>query len=261
MTKKKRIILIVVAAVVVVAAVALAVTGLVLTGRLTPFARWYEDDWQYTPGATTLEGVQVWEMEINWLDGAVTVEPYEGDAIVLEETGAGSQLEDQLHWKLEEGELTVEYGASKRLSMGGDGKQLRVLVPQDLVLGELVIDTVSATVEVSAGVQAQEVEVENTRGGTSLLGEIQQVSYDTVTGELFLQASAVLRQVEADSFTGDFTVAAGQAPGISAYLSAVTGDIVNQLDGATAGKDRLTWGDSQARMKFETFSGDVTFTA
>ena len=83
-----------------------------------------------SPGRRTLDATQVREIEINWLDGSVTVETHTGEGIVLEETGAGAEEEDQLHWRLEEGELTIQYRASRFLTMSGDDKQLRVLVPE-----------------------------------------------------------------------------------------------------------------------------------
>ena len=259
MTKTKRIVLIVVAILVALLVAAGVVTGLVLTGHFAPFAAWYEDDWQYFAGATTLDATQVREIEINWLDGSVTVETHTGEGIVLEETGAGAEEEDQLHWRLEEGELTIQYRASRFLTMSGDDKQLRVLVPEGLALNEISIETVSAAVDVT-DVQAQELSLDTVSGDSVLAGGVEQVSVETTTGHCVLQGSAALRQVEGSSLTGGFTVAMGEATGVTAYLESLLGDLDSELTGATGNQDRLTWGDGQTRMMFETITGDVTFT-
>ena len=259
MTKTKRIVWIVVAIVVALLVVAGVVAGLVLTGRFAPFAGLYEDEWMYFAGATTLDATQVREIEINWLDGSVTVETHSGDGIILEETGAGPDEEDQLHWCLEEGELTIQYRASRLLTMSGDGKQLRVLLPEGFSLNEISIETVSASVDVT-DVQAQELSLDSIRGESMLMGQAQQISVETNVGHCTILGSAALRQVEGSSLFGDFTVAMGEGSGVTAYLESLLGEMNNELNGANSGRGRLTWGDGQTRMMFETITGDVTFT-
>lgn len=104
---------------------------------------------------------------VDWINGNVTVEPYDGDAIVFTET-ANHTITDELAltYHVSGGKLTIAFSNGAINSIWRNiTKELTVKVPMTLAssLKELDVTTVSAPISVS-GFVASDIELESTSG-------------------------------------------------------------------------------------------------
>ena len=109
----------------------------------------YDRPESYTAGGgETTQPVE--RVTIDWYSGSVTVARHDGDAVAFSET-ANRTLEEglTLRWRVEDGTLSLVYCQAGQVQLGDLEKDLTVLLPEDLTLEELAVDTGAAPVQVS----------------------------------------------------------------------------------------------------------------
>ncbi len=164
----------------------------------------YENAQGYSAGACEIEE-PIYNLDIDWLAGNVTVRYHEDDCIaVTEETNGRPGNVGELRYRLDGNTLRIRYAAPGRLTYRGS-KDLTVLLPAGTSLGEVSVDTVSANVygeDISAG----KVSIDTVSGNVrvSVLGELRDFEADTASGnvELYLPANASI-ELDADTVSGD----------------------------------------------------------
>lgn len=132
------------------------------------------DESGYEVGGASVPSVTVSRIDLDWLDGSVTVLPCDDKYISISEVGQGSIAEDnRLRWSLSEdgSTLSIKYRKSAWfLSASLDRSKTLVLrIPRTMLEGleELSIRTVRGTVTLQ-GVSAEQVRINSERGDVRL---------------------------------------------------------------------------------------------
>lgn len=257
----------------------------------------YTDARHYTAGNANISG-RVDDLDINWSDGAVYIEYYNGSDIRLSETCDRELKKDQqLHWYLDGKTLRVQYAASAvRISNSLD-KQLTVMIPNDLYLDDVHIAVASAMVEAD-GVNAKKIKVDSASGQIALRqqGEAEEINVNTASGAVAVAvenaeqlkvnsaSGAVIvdalyvEEVKTVSVSGNTTLQLANAAD-RIKMDSVSGTVrlilpgsmgftadVDSLSGRVGGSLRLdrddedyVHGNGRCKIEVDTVSGNVTF--
>ena len=207
----------------------------------------YDQPETYTMGGTEITD-PVKRVEIDWYGGSVTVGCHEKDTVSFQES-CGDTLSEEftLRYRVKDGTLSLVYSTPGRLKLGNLKKDLTVLLPQDLALEALEIDTSAAPVTVS-DLSAREISVDTASGAVELLGcqVTDQVSVDTGSGNVKAELTGALSALSADTASGDITVTAGE---------------IAQVEGDTASGSIQITAETLGSVEADTASGDVEITA
>ena len=222
-----------------------------------------------------VSAAEVQNLNIEWVNGSITIQPGDTDTITFAETGNFSDNE-QLVWQQSGNTLTIQF-SKPRVSFGieFDGsKDLVITVPQDWQCEELDINSVSAKIEVS-NLTAYEIDLENVSGncifencGTNELtvetvsgnvtydGTLYTMDCSTVSANCTLKTNACPRELSLDSVSGDLILELPEECGFSASIDSMSGSISSEFE-STATKDYHTHGDGSCRITADTLSGDI----
>lgn len=203
----------------------------------------YADADRYTAGGASLDGVT--HIEIEWLNGHVTLATHTGNTVSFSET-ANRELDEHtmLHYYLEGTTLHIKYCESGLRTLSQVTKYLTVQIPASLALGDV---TVSA---VSAGVRVEDI-------------TIDRVEVSTVSGGIYF-GNTVVRRVKCESVSGDVE---GNLPpvGVDAVsVSSVSGNLRFSADvrdfsaETTSGDVSLSAKLAPSVLSIESISGNVT---
>ena len=257
----------------------------------------YPDADRYSAGDAVISE-KVETLIIDWASGSVTIEPGDGEAIELRETGnQPTKEEQQLQYYLDGTTLHVRFCASAKVMVGIMAeKSLRVTLPKDLVLKELDVSTASAELHV-ADARAERMKLGTASGEISgtvayagelrlgsasgeidiaASGEIEKLEGDTASGAIRLRAESV-RELEMDSASGKLDVELASAPR-ECELENASGDIslrlpadaefTAEVDTASGDfncdfptvrhGDSYICGNGSAELSFDTASGNIT---
>lgn len=216
----------------------------------------YEDGRKYTAGAATVKD-RVAELDVNWISGKVTVATHDGKGIILSEKADRSLDEkQQLHWWLDEGKLYVKHAASSLRSLETVSKELTILLPRNLQLEKMVLNTVSADVEGTA-LAADDLKVESVSGRAKLeVLRAKVVDMDSVSGDMNLRCEGVPEKIDFSGVSGGLTVALPEGVGFTAKLDSVSGDVTNAV-AATQDGGKYIVGDGACEITADTVSGDL----
>ncbi len=234
-------------------------------------------------GEERFAAADVRSLDLDWVSGAVLVEHWDGEEILVREDSASSLSESQrMRWKLSGGTLSVLFCADGQMSV--PDKALIVLLPRDYSPKALDADAVSASVTVfelavDGGIDADttsgEVRVKNcicasldvdttsgavtveettiagaldadsTSGAISVSGcACAAIDADTISGKVSVEKTAIAGTVEADTTSGDI-VLRDLSDGCKADVNTISGQVELRFIGAPKGVD------------VETSSGDV----
>lgn len=197
----------------------------------------YENAQGYSAGACEIEE-PIYNLDIDWLAGNVTVRYHEDDCIaVTEETNGRPGNVGELRYRLDGNTLRIRYAAPGRLTYRGS-KDLTVLLPEGTSLGELSVETVSANVygeDISAG----------------------KVSVDTVSGDVRVSVLGELRDFEADTVSGDVKLYLPANASFEMETDTVSGDVFTDF-ACTRRGDTYTCGTGGMGLDMDTVSGDMS---
>ncbi|MGM9524329.1 MAG: DUF4097 family beta strand repeat-containing protein [Faecousia sp.] len=270
-------------------------------GELPSFFRGgtnYAEPESYTVGGGSVKG-ELSRIELHWVGGSVDIRTYDGDEIVLTETGAGSEKE-QLRYRLRNGTLTVHYRKNGFYWSASTNKTLELLIPQSqaAALRSLEIDTASADVTVQ-GVTAQSFDLDTASGelravdcsfpsfeadtssgdctlenctvgsfemdaasGRAILsGSVETVEFDSASGDLRITTTTVPRKIEVSTASGRTELTLPQDAEFTAELDAASGDLRVEGFLCSSGKDLFVCGSGTNRYSFDSASGDVIIRA
>ncbi len=206
------------------------------------------------------------ELSIDWLDGTVTVEPYDGTDILLKET-ADTELTDKnsLRYTVKDGELTISCWTPKvtvSFTAASTDKDLHIQIPASLAhsLDGLDFDAQNASLRLS-DLQLRELEISTLDGDASVQNlTADSMDFDTQNGTLLLD-NATLRDLSINGLNGDVTIKASAIHELS--LDVMNGNLtgafvqcpdeveIHSLDGSVA----LTIpADSQFTAHWESLS-------
>lgn len=158
----------------------------------------YDYNQLYTAGNGSVSATDITAIDIEWIEGAVTVLPADTDVITFSETSR-YELEERykLHYYVRDGRLSIQYCESRaplnfRYAFG---KSLTVTLPRELYLNMFQVEAVSAKVQMDA-VNADTIQIEAVSGSLSVSNSAARtVNVDAVSGRIALES------VTADSLT------------------------------------------------------------
>jgi len=208
----------------------------------------YDDAEMYTPASEgSMDAGMVSELQIEWVNGDVTVEYGDQDQITWKETYQKGEPNDVncLHYYLDEDELILAFCAAGDKAFKGKSRKLEkdlvVTLPQAYRMKEIDIDNVNGTITTS--VDAQKISTESVNGGKHITARnVNELSLEGVNGstDLYLPENTAFK-VEFDKVNGgissDFPIerrgniyTSGAAPYMDIEMDVVNGSLnIKQL--------------------------------
>ena len=200
-------------------------------------------------------------LDLSWTSGDVTVQPWSGDSIRLEEDSEVELTEDyRLLYTVEGGELKVRFDGQPNRNVTWR-KILIVWLPEALAesLAKLDAATVSAEVTV-LDLTAAELDIETVSGGVYARGGFGELDFSTVSGDMTLETNETFR-LDAETTSGSVCLRLPDTMGLTLDFASTSGEIRSQrMDHPFAGKKgRLTLGDGASFAEISTTSGCLFF--
>lgn len=217
------------------------------------------------------------ELDLSWTCGAVTVQPWNGDRIRLEEN---SQVELTGDYRLlctaEDGTLKVRFDGQPGRNVTWT-KTLTVWLPEalaeslakldvetvsaevavlDLTAAELDVETVSGSVYARGSFRA--VDADSTSGAVSLAGALGEVDFSSVSGGLRLTPEEPFR-LDAETTSGSVGLQLPEDMGLTLDFDSTSGEIQAGNLPITGQKGHLVLGDGASYARLSTVSGDLFF--
>ena len=235
----------------------------------------YGNEDQYSVGAGSIPAEGISRVEIYWQAGSVTVAQGEGEAIAFTESETEKE-KYELRYLVEGDQLTIRF-AKDGIYRSLPSKDLTLTLPG--ALGDLVVDTVSASVEIPA-LPIQGISLDTISGNCTVAGDPTVLEWESVSGELAFTGSAMEIQGDSvsgsaafhltetpsrftcDTVSGDVSLTIPGERSFEAKLNTTSGDLRCDLPTQTVGKNTLSYeanGDAAA-FTVDTVSGDFTIS-
>ncbi len=203
------------------------------------------------------------ELSVDWVDGNVIIEPYDGTEILLIESSSSEITEkNYLGYRVDEGELEITmtkrigklYLFSKDIDIK---KDLIIKVPNSLAshLIEISLDGVDANLtlnEISAGSLSINTVDGNVTGKNLSLSEIEM---DTVDGNLDVDLLTCPVEIEVDSVDGNVTITIPYNSQFTAHLDTASGTLNSEFHD-TCAKGYCSIGNGNAQFKMDSVDGN-----
>lgn len=156
----------------------------------------YKNSKEYQTGDFTYQKLDIKnEVEINWVGGSITIIESDNDTLSVTENSVKLPKDQQVHWLLDNGKLTIHYAKSGCLATIDDRyKDLIIEIPKGV---ELSINTVSADI-CSKNVSPSKLDI-NSVSADLHIDELKtsDFSIDIVSGNVNIS------KIDADNFTLD----------------------------------------------------------
>lgn len=235
----------------------------------------YDDSKDYTPGARAFSPEEIRRLDINWISGSVTLLPSEEDRVILREPG-GLEEELQLHWKLDNGTLTVQYCKSGLNALRIPNKDLEISAPKwllaelesvevetvsgevflsQLSVGSLEVETVSGNVVFTA-CTVDHLDICTVSGTVSYEGSAREVELQTSSGNCALSLAASPEHLEAEAVSANLTLVLPEDAGFTATVESVSGDFETDFL-VTKENGKYQCGDGSGKLEMKSFSGNL----
>lgn len=235
----------------------------------------YGNEDQYSVGAGSIPAEGISRVEIYWQAGSVTVAQGEGEAIAFTESETEKE-KYELRYLVEGDQLTIRF-AKDGIYRSLPSKDLTLTLPG--ALGDLVVDTVSASVEIPA-LPIQGISLDTVSGKCTVAGDPTVLEWESVSGELAFTGSAMEIQGDSvsgsaafhltetpsrftcDTVSGDVSLTIPGERSFEAKLNTTSGDLRCDLPTQTVGKNTLSYEaeGNAAAFTVDTVSGDFTIS-
>lgn len=148
------------------------------------------DSSSYSSGNNEVDAKDISDIEINWIDGSVNIESYDGDTIKFyEQFGKELDEKDLLHYYNSGSKLTIQYSSSKKIpiSLGGYDlhKSLTVQIPESIMekLDDIKIEAVSSDINIK-NINSKYIDIESLSGNISLNSIlVSKIDIETASGD------------------------------------------------------------------------------
>ena len=262
MSQRKRVII---GAVVAVVLVALLILGVYGTLSYT-----YDNAESYTAGEGEINAASLSAIQLDWLNGYVSIKGYEGDTVLFYE--AAKQADEmQMRWRLQDGVLDIRYCADGTLP-NNSKKQLEIMVPYEIA-ADIEVNTVGASVIcnniqlkdltaysetglLNIAVTADSVNVGSNAGTIKLRGNIKDLTCATASAESTIRLTEQPQRMYIAADSGDVTLTLPEQSNFVATFDSKTGTLVNQFEGEVE-NNTLTVGNGKGSYTFLTVDADV----
>ena len=209
----------------------------------------------------TVPAEGITELDLSWTSGDVTVQPWSGDSIRLEEDSEVELTEDyRLLYTVEGGELKVRFDGQPNRDVTWR-KVLLVWLPEALAQSLAKLDAATVSAEVTVlDLTAAELDIETVSGGVYARGGFGELDFSTVSGDMTLETNETFR-LDAETTSGSVCLRLPDTMGLTLDFASTSGEIRSQrMDHPFAGKKgRLTLGDGASFAEISTTSGCLFF--
>ena len=209
----------------------------------------------------TVPAEGIMELDLSWTSGDVTVQPWSGDSIRLEEDSEVELTEDyRLLYTVEGGELKVRFDGQPNRNVTWR-KILLVWLPEALAQSLAKLDAATVSAEVTVlDLTAAELDIETVSGGVYARGGFGELDFSTVSGDMTLETNETFR-LDAVTTSGSVCLRLPEDMGLTLDFASTSGEIRSQkMDHPFAGKKgRLTLGDGASFAEISTTSGCLFF--
>lgn len=155
-------------------------------------------------GEESFSAKDVRELELDWINGSVSVERYDGKNVVVREKAAGTLTEDEsMRFRLSGGKLSVLPCANNVRTL--PEKELTVLIPRGLTLKGVDADSTSASVTL------RDLDVEGAVGIDTLSGSqhvedcrCAALSLNSSSGSQHVLRTEIAGKLDSDGISGSF---------------------------------------------------------
>lgn len=206
----------------------------------------YEHSDRYQVGDGVCEA-KIRTLDIDWVAGSVEVLTHEGDSIEFyEESSQTISEEYRMRYLVDGDTLKIKYCESGRWDWKDRSKQLTVLIPEDMPLDRICVDTASGEVFISQ-VDAKEVEVNGVSGDVSLtdVRNMKTVKAEVVSSRVTVVTEEKLDSAAVETVSGGVDITAG---GVDSFeITTVSGTVCVAVAQ-----------ESKCDGEIETVSGGVT---
>lgn len=259
--------------IIAVALIAVLILGLNKRWHFTPFQTggWsYPESSKYTAGPAKLPADKIKNINVDWLDGSVTLTTADTDKLTVNETSRQKLSADkQLHYYLKDDTLLIQYrGATKNLIStfsNGLSKKLEIQIPKKYAASfrEIVVDGVSSDLSLE-NLKAEKLYLDSVSGDITLKNiKTDTLTADTTSGSLDSTALIVTTSAVTNTTSGSVslegTINDIQHDSVSGDLR-VLSDICPQKIQAdtTSGSILINIPDNPGfTLDYDTVSGDI----
>lgn len=261
----------------------------------------YRNADKYIAGSGEVNADGIRNIEINWLDGAIDVEVYDGDTIQFSETARKNlDKEDQLQYYQQGDRLIIQYRKMNHTPFfnfsNSFHKNLTVKVPMTLAeeLDDFSIDTVSSESKM-IGINAKKISYDSTSGdlllqnstsdrldfnstsgsltgegltvtgkaeadtisgSAKLEGSLENIQFDSVSGELEITTKLCPQNINSDTVSGDVTLFLPENEGFTCSKDTVSGSYSSEFE-VRWEDDKGIYKNGDRDFSFESVSGNV----
>lgn len=235
----------------------------------------YSDSSSYQSGTTALDADKIQNLNIDWIDGSVTLEVGSDDTISLSETCSTDLDEKQnLRYLIKNGTLYIKYCAPMALAKTLD-KKLIITLPQSLAssLKDISVDCTSADLNIqtltaesltldstsgkieTTNTTLTQVKVDSTSGNADLSGSFGKVDFDSTSGDLTVKSITNLSSLSADCTSGNITLNLPEDNGFTSSYDTISGDFDCDFP-VTTNDSTSVYGDGSGKFSVDSTSGD-----
>lgn len=256
--------------VIIGAVIAVILVALLIVGVYSTLSYAYDDAESYKAGEGEVDAASLSAIQVDWLNGYVSIKGYDGDTVCFSEVTA-QEIGMQMHWRVQDGVLDIRYCANGTLP-DNSKKQLEILVPHQIA-ADIDINTVSASVIcnqiklqdltayskaglLNISVTAKSANVGSDAGIIKLFGDIRDITCAAGSAESTIKLSAQPERMYVAADSGDVTVTLPDKSEFVAAFDSQTGTLVNQFEGEVE-DNTLTVGNGKGKYTFVTVDADV----
>ena len=240
---------------------------------------WSYDNWEaYTVGNGDVAPQGITQLSVDWINGNVTVQYYDGDTIAFSEPEQVNS-DHQLRWLVVGNELKIKFcksGLKWQKNNDFRNKELTIYLPNGFSFNEMNMDTVSANIDLKS-ITANAVNIDTVSGNITVSGEFTEIDADCVSGNILVDGA--FANISADTVSGYGDIIALSKPnkmemetvsgiyrvtvpadisGFTVKYDTVSGNAsVNDFEVKMPEKRMIVYGDGSARIDFDSVSGNI----
>ena len=227
---------------------------------------YYKDADSYNVGEFEY-GEQITGIDIDWVSGKIELVVYDGDTVKLEEENEGTDRDDWMRSKVENGRLVIKHVKSGMFFFhSSPTKDLKVYLPEEVAenLGAVSIDSVSSDIRIEA-IAAGKIDISTVSGSLKLNNvNVGTLDIDGTSNESILN-NVTVGEIDIDTTSGSTLISSGAVgkinfDSVSGDLEVYTSSMPTSVEGdTTSGSFKLytPFSEEGFRAEIDSVSGDM----
>ena len=214
----------------------------------------------YVMGGATLAASDVSELNIDWVNGSVTIEVYDGTEVAISETSEDALTDSTtMHYYLEsDGTLNIRFGIPGMKSQGENlpDKNLLVRVPRTLRLDEVEMNGLGRSIQMDS-VRCSTLEMNSVSRQIDLNEcEIDDIEVNSVSANVQATFSKMPEDIELNNVSGSTLLYVPEDAGITLEYNGLISNFRSELPVVTKGKRKVI-GNGACTIECNSVSGEL----